>query len=213
MGTGGDTGESRGEDDGAGASSDATGPLPDADREALLAAYRELNARHLALSRRWNRRITRGTLAVVAIVGYAVAERRVVVAVAPFAILFLLIAHTIAENDQTRVLGRMAHIERRVDVDGFAYERTRGLYSKHFQSPKSQLPLWVMNGFVGTLFFSTMALGWLAVYDSQQCVACATTGSLTFLYALALSTVLALFYSNTRIYRDELSDIRNEDGD
>jgi hypothetical protein len=207
MGTGSDTGESDGDD------RETTGPLPDADREALLAAYRELNARHLELSRRWNRRITRGTLAVVAIVGYAVAERPVVVAVAPFAVLFLLIAHTIAENDQTRLLGRIARIERRIDVDGFAYERTRGLYSPHFRSPKSQLPLWVMNGFVGTLFLSTMALGWFAVYDSQQCVVCPTTGGLTLLYALALATVVALFYSNTRIYLDELSEVRDEDGD
>lgn len=207
MGTGSDTGGGDGDD------RETTAPLPDADREALLAAYRELNARHLELSRRWNRRITRGTLAVVAIVGYAVAERPVVVAVAPFAVLFLLIAHTIAENDQTRVLGRIARIERRIDVDGFAYEHTRGLYSPHFQSPKSQLPLWVMNGFVGTLFLSTMALGWFAVYDSQQCVACPTTGGLTLLYALALVTVVALFYSNTRIYLDELSEVRDEGGD
>jgi hypothetical protein len=40
-----------------------------------------------------------------------------------------------------------------------------------------------------------------------------TSGGLTLLYALALATVVALFYSNTRIYLDELSEVRDEDGD
>lgn len=187
-------------------SDDDNSRLSDADREALLTEYQELKSDGRELSRRWNRRITRGTVVVILIVGYAAARDPLVMAVAPLPITLLLIAHVMGENSVARTYSQLARIEHRLDVDGFGYVRRMDLYSPKFETTERQIPIYAMNGFIGFVFLTTIALGLQAV-ATRYCVGCPETIAVGVTYLVLMVVVALLFWSNRTIYRREVREI------
>ncbi len=180
--------------------------LSDAEREVLLAEYRELKSDARELSRRWNRRITRGTVVVILVIGYAATKQPLVIAVAPLPIMLFLIAHAMGENHVARLYSQIARIEHRVDVEGFGYVRQFDLYSPKFWTPERQIPIYVMNGFIGFVFVLSMAFGLRAVAD-YYCPLCPETIVVGAVYLVLSLTAGLLFWSNRRIYRREVREI------